>query len=351
MIKNKLSVSTIIVLLVCLFPVISYAASSVYIPGVPSASSSSIGISCNYNGLGTGTIYCQNSSPGSIVTCNGSSCTTSAGYSNRLLFVTPNTYNWQIPAGVSKAKVVVIGPGGNGVTVQDNTGGGGGGGYAESTFTGLSGNAVSITVTAGGSQSSTQVVLAGTTISAAGGNNGVAGTPGTGGCGSSNANVYTCGGNGFFGGAGAGGPIANGGTAGTGGGGFGNGITSWASNHGQYGGYSYGSNASNLLGSNGTWYYPQDIMGPGGKMGSPYQPAGGPSEDGENGDLGGGGGMGGYGGTRGGNGGNGGFGGGGGSANEGCNSGTGGNGGIGGGGAQGNSAGGTGGNGIAIIYW
>jgi hypothetical protein len=339
-----------------------YAASSVYIPGVPSASSSSIGISCNYNGLGAGTVYCQNQSPGLIVTCNGSNCSTSAGYQNRLIF-TPGSYGWTIPAGTTKAKVVVIGPGGNS--------GGGGGGYAEKTFTGLSGNAVIVTVYGGGAgpTGTASVQIGGTTVSAGGGSNGA----GAGGCGA-NGDINTCGGSSVgLGGGGAGGPYANGGNAGGGGGGgFGNGITSWGYPDGQNGGYSYGSR-SNLLGSNGVFWYVNDIMGQGGIEGTNgangYQVAGTNGTDGQSGGLGGGGGQGGTGGNttsggwgNGGNGGNGGFGGGGGLGGQGSSygygiAGNGGAGGIGGGGGvgaygyYGNGAAGVGGNGIAIIYW
>src|SRR5208337_5338486 len=92
--RLRLFTSAIILLLAFFLNVSTVlAASSVYIPGVPSASSSSIGISCNYNGLGAGTVYCQNQSPGSIVTCNGSNCSTSTGYQNRLIF-TPGSYGW-----------------------------------------------------------------------------------------------------------------------------------------------------------------------------------------------------------------------------------------------------------------
>lgn len=346
------------------FAVSAYAASSVYIPGVPAANSSAIGISCCYGAtcLGAGTVYCMNQSPGPIVTCSAGVCTSSAGYKNRLIFTT-GSYSWTIPTGTSQAKVIVIGPGG---TSAAATGGGAGGGYAEKTFTGLSGNSVTVMVTAGGSGSATSVLLAGVTVSAAAGGNGTS-TGATGGCGSGGT-INTCGGNaggGIYSGAGAGGPYANGGypnAAELGGGGFGNGITGGPLFSGQYGGYAFGlrpASATNPLGmSNNLFWDTRDIQGNGGVVNIQATSGSGTYAYiiGADGGLGGGGSTGFEGGSSNyrGYGGNGGFGGGGGCSGSIADE-WGGNGGIGGGGGYGtNNDGvnyGVGGAGIAIIYW
>lgn len=347
---------------------LSYAASSVYIPGVPSASSSAIGISCVYNYPAAGTVYCQNQSPGPVV---GSTGVVSAGYQNRLMFVTPGSYGWSIPASVTKIKLVAIGAGGMAPVSCCFIAGGGGGGYSEKTVITSGGTSVSATVAAHGSQAASSVTVGGTSISAGSGANGTCPgncVAGAGGCGSG-GDVNTCGGAGSNGGGGAGGPYASGGTAnGGGGGGFGNALTgSNGENDGEYGGYAFGTGASywvsgygtfhpllnnNPLGSNNVWWMPGDIQGNGGLAGAPNDINGSTGFPGSSGGLGGGGGMGGcgYNGGLPGLGGAGGFGGGGGSA---CQCGTnGGDGGIGGGGggACGANSGG-GGNGIAIIYW
>ncbi len=340
------------------FAISAYGASSVYIPGVPSASSSAIGISCNYGGLGAGTVYCTNQSPGPIVTCSGGVCTSSSGYQNRLIF-TIGSYGWAIPAGITKAKVVVIGNGGH----ATGNNGGGGGGYAEKTLTVLNGNAVTVTVQAGGSSSATSVTLAGVTVSAAAGQSGSLG--GAGECGS-NGDINTCGGTGGnnsgtgLGGGGAGGPYANGGSSGYGGGGFGNGLgRTWSTFNGQYGGYAFGikpgqsCSVNPLAINNSIFWDSRDIQGDGGV--APTMPNTGTFSyvTGADGGLGGGGACS-YNAGAGAFCGNGGFGGGGGSAQQSSEN-WGGSGGIGGGGGWGSNNDGVsiglGGPGIAIIYW
>jgi len=112
----------------------SYAASSVYIPGLPSTSSSSIGITCQANFPGTGCTYCNNVSPGPVISSAG---VVSSGYQNRLMFVTPGSYSWNVPANTTTMKLVVIGAGGAGgggisvtycASYETVAGGGGGGG-------------------------------------------------------------------------------------------------------------------------------------------------------------------------------------------------------------------------------
>ncbi|MBF0559012.1 MAG: hypothetical protein HQL08_09550 [Nitrospirae bacterium] len=187
--------------LIVLLSVPCHAASSVYIPGVPSASSSAMGISCAYNYPAAGVVYCTNQSSGPQVSSGG---VISAGYQNRVMFITPNTYAWTVPSRVTKMKAVVIGAGGNGSTVN----GGSGGGYAEKVYTVSGGQAISVTVQAGGSGNgaSTSVSIGGVTISARGGAN-ASTTVGSG----SGGDINTSGGKGNGGGGGAGGPYANGG--------------------------------------------------------------------------------------------------------------------------------------------
>ncbi len=339
-----------------------HAASSVYIPGVPSASSSAIGITCNAGGLGAGTLYCQNQSPGPVLTCAAGVCTSSSGFQNRLMFVTPGAYAWTIPSGVTRVKAVVMGPGGGGSSACGY--GGGGGGYAEKTITVSGGQSVSVTVGAGGIGGSsgicassaaggtTTLTIGSTTISATGGQSqsgSGAGGVGSGGSINTNGGAGAVGG----GGGGAGGPYANGGKNYYAGGGFGNGLTTPSVNiyNGQYGGYAFGitpgvSVAVNPLGiNNSIWWDTRDIQGNGGIYAAILTSATYLYLFGTDGNLGGGGSAVYDPGAGTAVGGNGGFGGGGGSAGT-----YGGNGGIGGGGAQG-SSGGNGGNGVAIIYW
>ncbi len=343
-------------------PTFSFAASSVYIPGVPSASSSAIGISCNYGGLGAGTVLCSNSSPGPIVTCNAGVCTSAAGYQNRLMFVAPGVYGWSVPAGVTKFKLVVIGAGSG----SDNTYGGNGGGYSETTITVSGGQPVSVNVGQGGGYQlnggPSSITVNGVSINAGGGTYATWGH-GTHGCGSGGS-INTCGGISYVngGGVGAAGPYANGGYGGTyGGGGFGTFGGCCQGPGGQYGGYAFGMTAtglSNPIGSNSIWWDPRDIMGNGGKAaaGIPLNNAGEPNVPGlaDDGGLGAGGGACSINGCFGGAGvtpyaGSGGFGGGGGPCI--CGGGVGGSGGIGAGAGADASLSVTGGNGIAIIYW
>ena len=368
------AVLVVLTLIFAAFP--CFAASSVYIPGVPSASSGgAIGISCSYNGLGAGTIWCNSQSPGPLISCSGGTCTSSAGYQNRLIFAVAGSYGWTLPSGVTRVKIVAIGPGGNGNYGNSCWGycsaGGSGGGYSEKTLTVSGTAAVSVTVGGAGSGTATTINVGGVGISAGAGTNGNC-SSNSGGQGSGGDLNHTGGAgtwNSGGGGGGAGGPMANGGNCNfVEGGGFGNGLGSsgYLNQKGQYGGYAFGSTSSaNQLGmSNGIWWDPLDIQGDGGNSGSACYGSGNyiaMVQPGFSGGLGGGGGGGGAGfnGCDGGNGGDGGFGGGGGGGgySSGWFAGAGGRGGVGGGGggggtgAQGNGPGGAGGNGIAIIYW
>src|SRR5208337_3345797 len=214
-----MKLARLIILTVCCmcFTVSAYAASSVYIPGLPSASSSSIGITCRANYPGVGCYFCKNNSAGPLVSSGGA---VTSGFSNRLFFVTPGSFSWSVPSGTSTMKLVVIGLGGSNAGCN-GVNGGGGGGYSEATWSPPSGTAITVTVPAGGSQGTTQITVAGWgTINATGGSN----TTGAGGCGGG-GQINTCGGNSTnLGGGGAGGPFANGGGGCMSGGGFGNGL-------------------------------------------------------------------------------------------------------------------------------
>ncbi len=350
----------LIILTVCymLCAAPAFAASSVYIPGVPSASSSSIGISCNYGGLGAGTVLCSNSSPGPTLTCNAGVCTASAGYQNRLMFVTPGSYNWSVPNGVTKMLGVAIGAG-------SGAGGawsGGGGGYSQKLYTVLAGQSISATVGTGG-YADGEGCLEG------GAGNGGASTLTIGG-----VQIAANGGSARSGcsGAGTGGSASGGDINATGGnGGLANSQCSpWNGcppNPVGYGGCSGGPNNggwgnAGVTGANSIFWYMTDIAGFKGPDAPPTSISSGTMCFSANGSQGGLGAIGGAGaappnGTGcsgyygGGGGGTGGFGCGGGVGFEG----GGGTGGIGGGGggsvAPSGGDGGTGGNGIVIIYW
>ncbi len=187
------------------FSVSAYAASSVYIPGVPSAGSSSIGITCQANFPGAGCLYCFSASPGPLISSGGA--VTITGFSNRLIFAVPGSYGWSVPAGVTKMLAVVIGGGGGGGTGGCPSGGGGGG-YAQKLYTVAGGNAVSVSVgnsgaggaiagSAGSSGGTSSISIAGVIIQAAGGGGGAGAgyVAGNGGCGSS-GDINTCGGTG-----------------------------------------------------------------------------------------------------------------------------------------------------------
>lgn len=144
--------------------------------------------------------------------------TPASGFSNIDIFT--GNGNWTVPAGVTKAKVTVVGGGGSGGVGQSgygtNCGGGGGGGGGSSIeiVTGLTpGSSVYVTVGGTGGTSSF-----GAFLSATGGANGTNGSaPG------SNATVFRNGGagglgaNGTINNAGGGGGLGCGGTAGGGG--------------------------------------------------------------------------------------------------------------------------------------
>jgi hypothetical protein len=111
-------------------------------------------------GAGTSAVtFVAPGSSGNILTSNGSTWTSAAapagGFSNIEVFASSGTFT--VPAGVTKAKVTVVGGGGNGSAASTNaqqvaTGrgrGGGGGGAAIEVVTGLT-PAGTVTVTVGG---------------------------------------------------------------------------------------------------------------------------------------------------------------------------------------------------------
>lgn len=182
------SIFVVIIVAFLLFAGNSFAASSVYIPGVPLANSSAMGISCQYNYPAAGTVYCINQSPGQQVSSTG---VITAGFKNRLLFMTPGSYAWTIPAGVTSIKMVIIGAGGGGAM------GGAGGGYSESVIATVGGTAVAVIVAAGNSQAASALAVGSTAINAtAGMNNTLSGsyTGAASGCGSGGNVSNTCGG-------------------------------------------------------------------------------------------------------------------------------------------------------------
>lgn len=221
---------------------------------MPSASSSSIGISCNYGGLGAGTILCVTQSPAPIISCSAGTCATSVGFQNRLILYAAGNYNWQVPSNVTRMKAVVIGAGGGSAGAA-----GGGGAYSEKIFTTVPGQAISATVGTAGSAGAngssnagdggpSSITINGVTITATGGKGGNQSrdTDGAGGT-SSGGDINTSGApgdssvaTGFGYGGGAGGP-------------FGNGTGGW------FGGLS--SVASGLQYQSGSWWDPQDIVG------------------------------------------------------------------------------------------
>ena len=131
---------------------------------------------------------------------------TSPGTVTNVAFYTPGTTTWTCPAGVTRARVIVIGGGGSG----GGDGGGAGGGAALKLYTNLSsGTAYSLTVGSGGSRlnssngdngSTSQFQGPGVTVSATGGagwgNGGNTGQYGGGGGVGSGGDINGTGGNG-----------------------------------------------------------------------------------------------------------------------------------------------------------
>lgn len=114
---------------------------------------------------------------GNVLTSNGSSWVSQAasggGLSGMQVFTTSGTFN--VPSGITRVKVTVVGAGGNGGANRDfgcfgvgYGAGGGGGGFAQGVYTVTAGGTVSVTVgTAPGGTSSF-----GALVSATGGSNG-----------------------------------------------------------------------------------------------------------------------------------------------------------------------------------
>jgi hypothetical protein len=112
---------------------------------------------------------------GNILTSNGTAWTSAAapagGFGNIQVFTSSGTFN--VPAGITKAKVTVVGGGGSGVS-STTSGAGGGGGVAIEVVTGLTpGGTVTVTVGGAGGTSSF-----GAFCSATAGSNGVSGGAG-----------------------------------------------------------------------------------------------------------------------------------------------------------------------------
>jgi len=51
-------------------------------------------------------VYCTNQSPGPVVSLAG---VVSTGFQNRVMFVTPGSFVWSVPASVSKMKELSLG--------------------------------------------------------------------------------------------------------------------------------------------------------------------------------------------------------------------------------------------------
>ena len=191
--------------------------------------------------LGNGVAAVQFVAPGSsgnVLASNGttwSSTTIQTGFSNVQVFTSSGTFT--VPAGITRAKVTVVGGGGSGAASVG--GGGGGGGTAIEIVTGLTpGGTVSVTVggVAGTSSFGAYCSATGgaTVASIVGGAGGVgsggdinlSGSGGGGGGTGSGFSVYGVGGSSSFGGGGYGGVNTAGGNGGNyGGGGAGGGGT------------------------------------------------------------------------------------------------------------------------------
>jgi hypothetical protein len=126
-------------------------------------------------------------------------------FSNMLVYATPGTFSWTVPAGVTKIMVEVWGGGGGGghssATVTGVLSGGGGGGFGRSIFSVSSGTNYSIIVgaggTAGGGDGATSSF--GTLINATGGIGGMSvGIYKVPNGGTSNGTFNVTGGSGFF---------------------------------------------------------------------------------------------------------------------------------------------------------
>jgi hypothetical protein len=130
--------------------------------------------------LGNGTSAVQTVAPGTtgnVLTSNGTTWTSATPQAvpesnNDQVFTSSGTFN--VPAGVSRVKVTVIGAGGNGGSGQNAVafgGGGGGGGYVVDYVAVTPGGTATVTVgTNAGTRTSSFAGV--TTITAAGGSNG-----------------------------------------------------------------------------------------------------------------------------------------------------------------------------------
>lgn len=68
-----------------------------------------------------------------------------------IYFMTPGTWSWTVPTGVSQVQVLVVGGGGGGGGTNNRTGGGGGGGQVRSSsYSVIAGNNYTIEVGDGG---------------------------------------------------------------------------------------------------------------------------------------------------------------------------------------------------------
>ena len=121
---------------------------------------------------------------GNVLTSNGTAWTSAAApasYAGLSTVIFTSSGTWTVPAGITQARVTVIGGGGGGGAYSGAAGGvGGNGGLAIALVTGLSGT-ITITVGAGGAGNYTTTGSAGSTssfgsaVSATGGAGGAAG--------------------------------------------------------------------------------------------------------------------------------------------------------------------------------
>jgi hypothetical protein len=183
--------------------------------------------------LGNGVAAVQFVAPGSsgnVLASNGttwSSTTIQTGFSNVQVFTSSGTFT--VPAGITRAKVTVVGGGGSGAAGAG--GGGGGGGTAIEIVTGLT-PAGTVTVTVGGVAGTSSF---GSYCSATGGATVASITGGAGGVGSG-GDINLSGSGGGGGGTGSGFSVyGTGGSSSFGGGGYGN-INAAGGNGGNYGG-------------------------------------------------------------------------------------------------------------------
>jgi hypothetical protein len=201
--------------------------------GVTNGGTGSSTLTSNNVILGNGVAAVQFVAPGTsgnVLASNGTtwaSTTIQIGFSNVQVFTSNGTFT--VPAGITRAKVTVIGGGGSGASGVG--GGGGGGGTAIKIVTGLT-PAGTVTVTVGGVAGTSSF---GSYCSATGGATVTSIVGGAGGVGSSGDINLTGGGGGGGGTTGSFNVYGTGGASSIGGGGYGS-VNSAGGNGGNYGG-------------------------------------------------------------------------------------------------------------------